>query len=154
VDSALATISLLVLIGFLGLAVLLAALIPEHMGTAVKALEKSFATMLIWGVIWIILIVPVAVLLAISIIGAILIPFEIFLVALAMILGYIAAAIFIGKNVLLSFRKETPFFVDAILGILILFLIGFVPFVGPVIKAFFLVAGFGAVITTRFGTVK
>jgi hypothetical protein len=71
-----------------------------------------------------------------------------------MMLGYIAAAIFIGKNALLSFKKAPPPFVDAVLGIVILFLIGFVPLVGPVIKALFLVAGFGAVITTRFGTVK
>lgn len=149
-----ATISLLVLLGFLGLAVLLAALIPEHMGTVVNSLERSFAAMLVWGVIWIILIVPIAVLLAISIVGVILIPIEIFLVALAMMLGYIAAAIFIGKNALMSFKKAPPPFVDAILGIVILFLIGFVPLVGPVVKALFLVAGFGAVITTRFGTVK
>jgi len=37
---------------------------------------------------------------------------------------------------------------------LILFLVGLVPVVGPAIKALFLVAGFGAVLTTRFGTIK
>lgn len=149
-----ATISLLTLLGFLGLAVLLAALIPEHMGTAVNALERSFLSMLFWGVLWMILVVPVAVLLAISIIGIILIPLEILLVILALIIGYIASAVFIGKNVLLSIKKISPPFVDAILGILILFLIGFVPVVGPIIKTFFVIAGFGAVLTTRFGTIK
>ena len=149
-----ATISIMVLLGFLGLAILLAALIPEHIGTAVNALEKSFLAMLLWGILWAILIVPIAVLLAISVIGIILIPLEILLVALAMIIGYIAAAIFIGKNVLLSFKKVPPPFVDAVLGILILFLISFVPVVGPIVKALFLTAGFGAVLTTRFGTIK
>ncbi len=149
-----AAISLLALLGFLGLAILLAALIPEHIGTAVNALEHSFMSMLLWGVLWTILIVPIAVLLAISIIGIILIPLEILLVALALIIGYIASAIFIGKNILLSFKKLSPPFVDAILGILILFLIGFVPVVGPIIKSLFLLAGFGAVLTTRFGTIK
>ncbi|MDD5422304.1 MAG: hypothetical protein WC592_07180 [Candidatus Omnitrophota bacterium] len=149
-----ATISLLTLLGFLGLAILLTALIPEHMGTAVNALERSFVKMLLWGVLWTILIVPVAVLLAISIVGVILIPLEILLAALALIIGYIAAAIYIGKNILLSFKKIPPPFVDVVLGILILFLVGFIPVVGAVIKVVFLIAGFGAVLTTRFGTVK
>lgn len=146
------TISILALLGFLGIAVLLAALIPDNMGRAVGALERSFITMLVRGVLWMVLIVPVAVLLAISIVGIILIPLEIVLVVLAMILGYIASAIFIGKNILLSFKKVPPPFVDAILGIVLLSLIGFVPFIGPAIKTLFLIAGFGAVLTTRFGT--
>ncbi len=149
-----ATISFLVLLGFLGLAILFAALIPEHVGVAVSALERSFISMLLWGILWAVLIVPVAVLLAISIIGVILIPLEILFVVLALIIGYIVSAVFIGKNILLSFKKTSVPFVDAIIGILTLFLIGFVPFVGPIIKSLFLIAGFGAVLTTRFGTIK
>lgn len=149
-----ATISVLALLGFLGLAILFVALIPEHIGTAVNAMERSFAGMVLWGILWTILVVPIAVLLAISIIGIILIPLEILFVVLAMIIGYIAAAIFIGKNILLAFKKVSPPFVDAILGILILFFVGLVPVIGPVIKISFLTAGFGAVLTTRFGTLK
>lgn len=149
-----ATISVLVLLGFLGLAILLVALIPENMGKVVKAMEKSFPKMLLWGLVWTILIVPIAVILAISVIGIILIPLEILLVGLALIIGYIAGAIYIGKNILLSFKATPPPFVDAILGILVLFVIGFVPVVGHIVKAIFLLTGFGAVVTTRFGTVK
>lgn len=149
-----ATVSILMLLGFIGLTILLVALIPEHMGAAVNALERSFITMLSWGILWMILIVPIAVLLAISIVGVILIPLEILLVVLALIIGYIASAIFIGKNILLSFGKSSPPFIDAVLGILILFLVGLVPVAGPVVKVLFLTAGFGAVLTTRFGTIK
>lgn len=149
-----ATISVLVLLGFLGLAVLLTALIPEHIGTVVNALEHSFLKMFLWGLLWMLLIVPIAVLLAISIVGIILIPVEIFLAALAFIIGYIASAVYIGKNILLSLKKVPPPFAGALLGILILFLIGFVPVVGSIIKSVFVVAGFGAVATSRFGTVK
>lgn len=148
------TVSVLMLLGFLGLTILLVALIPEHMGTALNALERSFVAMLFWGLLWIILIVPIAVLLAISIVGIVLIPLEILLVVLALIIGYIVSAIFIGKNILTSFGKSSLPFVDAILGILILFLVGLVPVVGPIVKILFLVAGFGAVLTTRFGTIK
>lgn len=149
-----ATVSTLVLIGFLGLAVLLMAFIPSNISNAVNALQDSFGMMLLWGVMWAVLIIPIAALLAISIIGILLIPLEILLVVLALVVGYIAAAIFIGKNVLDRFSKRAIPFVDAIVGIIILFVIGFVPVAGPIIKAVFLTAGFGAVITTRFGTSK
>ncbi len=149
-----ATLSVLALLGFLGLAVLLVALVPGHVANTVNALEDSFAMMLLWGVVWAVLIVPVALLLAISIIGIVLIPLEILLVALAMIIGYISAAIFIGKSILVKFTKTALPFVDAIVGILVLFVVSFVPIAGPVIKAVFVTAGFGAAVTTRFGTSK
>ncbi|MFA5143506.1 MAG: hypothetical protein WC522_05010 [Candidatus Omnitrophota bacterium] len=148
-----ATISLLVLLGFLGLAMLLVALIPRHMTNVVNTIRSSFVTMLLWGILWMVLIVPIAILLAISIIGILLIPLEMLMVALALITGYIASAIFIGRSVLISFKKgATHLFLNAIIGILILFFIGFVPVAGQVVKALFLAVGFGAVITTRFGT--
>ena len=149
-----ATLSALALLGFLGLAVLLVALVPENMGTAVNALERSFVPMLLWGLLWMILVMPIAVLLAVSLVGIILIPLEILIAALGLILGYIASAIFIGKNILLSFKKVPPPFVDAILGILVLFAVGFVPVIGIAVKAIFLTAGLGAVLTSRFGTIK
>ena len=149
-----ATISVLALLGFLGLAILFVGILPEHIAHAVKILERSFFAMLLWGLLWAILIVPITVLLAISIIGIILIPLEIIIVALALIIGYITSAIFIGKNILSSLKKMPFPFADVILGIIILFLVGFVPVIGPIVKIFFLLAGFGAIIVTRFGTIK
>jgi len=150
-----AAISLMVLLGFLGLAVLAAALVPEHMGTVVKALERSFASMFLWGILGAFLAGVVLVLLAITIVGIILIPLAIVIITLAWIVGYIASAIFIGKNIMAYFKKPVPTFVDAILGIALLFFAGFLPLIGPlVIKPIFLFAGFGAVLTTKFGTCK
>ncbi|MCX5680432.1 MAG: hypothetical protein NTZ95_07305 [Candidatus Omnitrophica bacterium] len=150
-----AAISIMVLLGFLGLAVLVAALVPEHMGTVVHALERSFASMFLWGILGAFLAGLVLVLLAITIVGIILIPLAIVAITLAWIIGYIASAIFIGKNVMAYFKKSSLPFVNAVLGIVLLFLAGFLPLVGPfVIKPIFLFAGFGAVLTTRFGTVK
>lgn len=149
-----ATISLLVFFGFLGLAVLLVALIPEHISATVNALERSFVGMTLWGMVWAVLIVPIAILLAISIVGIILIPLEILLVVLALIIGYIASAMFIGRRILSRAKFQAPPFVDAIVGISVLFLIAFVPVIGPLVKILFSTAGFGAVIMTRFGTMK
>jgi len=150
-----AAISVMVLLGFLGLAILIAALIPDHIGTAVSALEKSFASMFLWGILWAFLAGLTIVLLAITIVGIILIPLAVIIITLAWIIGYIASAIFIGKNVMIYFKKKAPAFVDAIFGIMLLFLAGLIPLVGPlIIKPIFLFAGFGAVLTTRFGTLK
>jgi len=149
-----ATISILALLGFLGLAVLLTAMLPEYIGIFVAALERSFVQMLLWGLLWGILVIPITVLLAVSIIGIILIPVAIVIAALAMIIGYVASAIFVGKRVLASFKKIKLPFADLILGIIILSLIGFVPVLGQFVKMAFLLAGFGAVLTTRFGTIK
>ncbi len=149
-----ATISVLALLGFLGMAILFVGILPEHITHAVKMLERSFFAMLLWGVLWSILIVPITVLLAISIIGIILIPLEIILVALAFIIGYIASAKFIGKNILSSLKKAPFPFADVILGIVILYIVGFVPMIGSIITIFFLLAGFGATVVTRFGTIK
>lgn len=147
-----ATVSVLVLIGVLGLAILLTALMPGNMKLVVHQLDTSFGIMLLWGLLWMVLIVPVGLILAVSIIGVILIPVEIVIVVLALIVGYIAAAIFIGKHILSSFVKKPLPVVDAIVGIALLYLIGFVPVVGMIINNLFLLAGFGAVLTTRFGT--
>ncbi|MDP3804211.1 MAG: hypothetical protein Q8Q87_01515, partial [Candidatus Omnitrophota bacterium] len=144
-----AAISILVFLGFLGLAILLVALIPEHIGATVNALERSFVGMALWGMAGAVLIVPIAILLAISIVGIILIPLEILLVVLALIIGYVASAMFIGRLILSRAKFQAPPFVDAAAGISILFLIGFVPVIGPLVQVLFSTAGFGAVITTR-----
>jgi hypothetical protein len=149
-----ATISILALLGFLGIAILFAALIPEHIGAIVKIMERSFMIMFLWGLLWSILIVPITVLLAISIVGIILIPVVILLIAIALIIGYIASAVFVGKKILSSFKKIRLPFINVIVGILILSAIGFVPIIGPVVKIIFLMAGFGAVLLTRFGTTR
>jgi len=134
-------ISMMVLLGFLGLAVLAAALVPEHVGTVVKALERSFASMFLWGILGAFLAGLVLVLLAITIVGIILIPLAVVIITLAWIVGYIASAVFIGKNVMEYFKKPVPSFVGAVLGIVLLFLEGFLPIIGPfVIKPVFLIA--------------
>jgi hypothetical protein len=147
-------IGFIVLLGFLSLALVLMALVPDHIRNVVKVLEGSFPAMFLWGVLWIVLITPIAVLLAISVVGIMLIPLEVLLVSLAFIIGYIAAAVFIGDRVLISARKTTIPFLNAAIGIVVLYFAGFVPVVGNMVKLLFLIAGFGAVVTTRFGTSK
>ena len=79
---------------------------------------------------------------------------EMLLVAIALILGYVGSSIFIGDKIFISTRKHTIPFFNAVIGIVVLYLVGFIPIVGNVVKALFLLAGFGAVMTTRFGTAR
>lgn len=149
-----AAISLLALLGFLGLSVLAIALVPEHMSAIVLSLERSFLTMFLWGIFWTMLIAPIAVLLAISIVGIALIPLEVLLTALALLIGYIASAVFIGNKIFLAIKKPAIPFLSAMLGIVILFLIGFIPVAGAIVKSVFLIAGFGAVVASKLGTAR
>lgn len=146
-----AALGLLALIGFIGLSVLALAFLPTHMGAIVGAMERSFFMMFLWGLIATLLIAPIAVLLLISIIGIVLIPVEILLVALALIVGYVASAIFIGNKIFAALKRPVVPFLNAIIGILVLSIVGFVPVIGTIIKSVFLIAGYGAVVSSGFG---
>jgi len=135
------------LIGLIALVLLLSALIPTELGTVATNIKNEPIIMFLWGLLGIILIVPLAVMLAISIVGIVLIPIELLAVFLASLIGYIAVAIIIGRKILRALKNETPSVIlSAILGILILWLVGLIPIFGSIIKAIAGIMGFGAVI--------
>ena len=135
------------LIGLLALVLLLSVLIPTELSTVASNIKNEPIIMFLWGMLGVILIVPLAVMLAISIIGIALIPLEVLAVFLASLIGYIAVAIIIGKKLLRALNNNNPSVVlSAILGVLILWLIGLIPFFGSIVKAIALIIGFGAVI--------
>jgi len=135
------------LIGLFALVLLLAVLIPKELSTVASNVKNEPIIMFLWGILGIILIVPLAVMLAISIIGIVLIPLEILAVLLATLIGYIAVAVIIGKKILRALKTDNPSVVlSAILGVLILWLVGLVPFFGSIVKVIVVIIGFGAVI--------
>ena len=135
------------LIGLFALVLLLAVLIPKELSTVASNVKNEPIIMFLWGILGIILIVPLAVMLAISIIGIVLIPLEILAIFLATLIGYIAVAVIIGKKILSALKKDNPTVVlSAILGVLILWLVGLIPFFGSIVKVIAVIIGFGAVI--------
>jgi uncharacterized membrane protein YfcA len=103
--------------------------------------------MFLYGLLGVVLIVPMTVMLAISIVGIALIPIEILAIFLGLLIGFIAVAIFIGKKILRAFKNDNPSIVlSALLGIVLLWLIGLIPFFGFLVKIFAFIMGFGAVI--------
>ncbi len=134
------------LIGLFALVLLLSILIPTELSTVAANIKNEPIIMFLWGILGIILIVPLAVMLAISIIGIVLIPIEVLAVFLALLIGYIAVAIIIGKKLLRALNKDNPAVIlSAILGVLILWLVGLIPIFGSIVKAIAWIIGFGAV---------
>ncbi len=135
------------LIGLFALVLLLSILIPTELSTVASNIKNEPIVMFLWGVLGIILIVPLAIMLAVSIIGIALIPLELLAVFLASLIGYIAVAIMIGKKLLKALNNDNPSIIlSAILGVLILWFIGLIPIFGGIVKAIAWIIGFGAVI--------
>lgn len=135
------------LLGLIALVLLLGAIIPKELNTVVARIEEEPVKMFLFGILGILLIVPLAVLLAISIVGIALIPIEILAVFLAMLIGYIAVAIILGRKLLTAMNKIDPSVIlSAIVGVLVLWAVGLIPFIGSLVKFIAALLGFGAVI--------
>jgi len=135
------------LMGLFALVLLLSILIPSELGTVASNVKNEPIIMFLWGILGIILIVPLGIMLAVSIIGIALIPLEILAVFLASLIGYIAVALMIGKKLLKTLNNDNPnVILSAILGVLVLWLVGLIPFFGGIVKALAWIIGFGAVI--------
>ena len=151
----LALFSILSFIGFVVLAAILVALFSPQLKLVSTTIEKNTVRTILWGLLIAVLFVPIIILLAISIVGIVLIPVWAILVTAAGLFGYIAAAQFIGRKILTTFKlKKTTFMLETLAGILLLALVSLVPIFGGLIKALVCLGGLGAVTLTRFGTQK
>jgi hypothetical protein len=142
----------LMVIGFIGLAMLTVAFFTKEIGNISACVEKSWLRSFLWGILGMILILPVAFVLVISIVGIPLILVEMVLISVAMTMGSIAVSQLIGKKVTKALRKPNqPMIIEVVWGLIILFLIDLVPFIGGLIKCLLIMAGFGGAIITQLG---
>ncbi|HHY13974.1 MAG TPA: hypothetical protein GX526_04965, partial [Thermoanaerobacterales bacterium] len=102
----------------------------------------------------IILFVPLIVLTAISIIGIPLIPVIIIIFAIGAFLGYMGISLYVGNKLEELVKWEIPEYLKLIIGITILWLANRAPLIGFIVFIVIIVIGVGAVIETRFGTIK
>jgi len=144
---------LLSLIGFLALAIIMVAMFTPQLGKISSSVEKELAKNFLLGLLLAVLIVPIALLLMISVIGIVLIPVWIVLVAAAGFIGYFAGAHLLGKQALHAFKVfNKSMMVETLLGVIILALVGLTPIAGFLVKLIVICCGLGAVYQTRFGT--
>lgn len=142
-------------IGLLALALLIVAVVPKPFGLISATVQKNTLKVILWGLLGLVLIVPFAGLLAISVVGIPLIPLEIILVACALLVGYIAIAQLIGNKMATALKKPDLNILWATLwGLITLWVIGWVPVLGWLVKAVALLLGFGGVIVALLSTTR
>ena len=140
-------ISLVAFVGFLALALVIVAVFPKPVGLISSAVEDSPLKVTLWGLLGVLLIVPLAIFLAVSVVGIVLIPLEMFIVVCAFLVGYIAVAQLIGKKIVTALRRpDRPMLWETLWGLIILWMIGWVPILGWLVKAIVALLGLGGVI--------
>ena len=148
-----AIFSVVVFFAILILALLIVALIPKPIQVIAETIKKNTFKVSLSGLLGLLLIVPIAVLLTISVIGIVLIPLEMILVVSAALLGFIAVSQLVGRRVLMLIKRTGGGVIrQTFWGLVTLWLIGWIPYVGWIIKVLAVVLGLGGVIMTRFGT--
>jgi hypothetical protein len=148
-----AILSLFIFIVFIILTLLIVRFIPKPLVVISTAIRDVPFKVLMWGVGGLVLIVPLALLLTISVIGIALIPVEMTLVLCAITLGFIAVSQLIGEKLFAVLkRRDYKMLRKTIWGLALLWIIGWIPYVGWLLKVLFIVLGLGGVIVTRFGT--
>ena len=131
-------------LGYLTLALLITTLFPGSTQAISDKIAAGPIKSGLSGLLAMLLIVPLAILLAISIIGLLLIPVEMTAVSTALLIGYIAAAQLIGKKMTAALKRPqaTPLW-GTFWGVIILGGISLIPFLGWAINALAAIVGFG-----------
>jgi len=144
--------ALLSFLGILAIGIAAGLFFPRRVGWVSVAIERHPVKSFLWGLLWILLIVPILALLVVSIIGIPLVLIEFVAYGVALVLGYVSASQVIGKKLLSSFKRyNQPMITEIIWGIVILALINLVPVLGSLVVAIVSVMAIGACWMTRFG---
>ena len=140
-----------IFLGFLALAVLMVAVLPKPFNLISNNVQQNLGKVILWAVLGLVVLIPLAFFLLISVVGIPLIPLEVFLVGIAFLFGYIAIAQLIGDKIAAFVKKPALGVIWlTVMGLLALWLIGWVPFLGSLVKATVIVLGFGGVLATLF----
>ena len=142
---------LLYVVGLYALALLVLALAPSHVANVAEAFDTQWRRALLLGLIAILLIGPIALAVAITIIGIPLVPVIVFAFVVAKILGYVAFVSYLGRRIAGSDR-DFHHLAELAIGVVVLALVRYVPVLGPVTSFFVNAITLGAVLDTRFGT--
>jgi hypothetical protein len=134
------------------IALLLIFLFPRPLIAIAQEIKSYRVKSFFWGFLATLMIVPFFMLLVMSIIGITLIPLVFTLLLLAFILGYIASGEIVGNYILDKIaRRPTKSLAGAtILGLILLWLISWIPYVGLLVKFFALTFGLGGVFLALF----
>jgi len=156
------------LIGFLVLTILIAGLLTTQVEKLSASVDKHICKTFFVGLAAVFLAVPIAIFLALSVVGVAFIPLWVLLVGIAAIYGYVGAAHYIGQRVVKAFQtngkngkngngkqgKIRMTIIEAVVGVLLLCLVATLPVISLIINFVVVCWGLGAVILTKAGTQK
>ena len=149
------TFKIVSLLGFLALAVLVVALVPKPFNLITDNVQQNLGKIILWGILGLVVLIPLTVFLTISVIGIPLIALEVVLAGIAFLVGYIAIAQIIGDKIAALMKRPALNVIWlTVMGLLALWLIGWVPFLGSLVKAMAVLLGFGGVLATLFNLRK
>jgi MFS family permease len=148
-----AIVSVAIFLGVLLLTVLTIFLIPKPVRLIASAVREKPFKVTVWGLAGLVLVVPLAVLLAVSVVGIVLIPLEMAIVLCAVLIGFISVSQFVGQKLFTILKRQDQSMKrETVWGLIVLWLIGWIPYVGWMVKVCAIVLGLGGVLLTRFGT--
>jgi hypothetical protein len=148
-----AVVSLSIFLFILVIALLIVALLPKPVRAVSEAITENTFKVILCGLLGLVLIAPLTLLLTISVVGIALIPLQVIFVVCAVLLGFIAAGRLVGRAALRLFRRPEPGMLrETFWGLVLLWMIGWIPYIGWMVKAIAIVLGLGATLVTRFGT--
>jgi hypothetical protein len=151
----LAAFEIITFAGLLALALLVVALLPGSIDLISKSVRQNTLKVALSGILGALVVIPLAVFLVITVIGLPLVVLEIVLIGCAMFVGYIAMALFLGGRLAAAIKRPgLNMLWMTSMGLVILWVIGWVPFLGPVVKSVAVVLGFGAVLVTIFSSIN
>ncbi|HEU4798236.1 MAG TPA: polymer-forming cytoskeletal protein [bacterium] len=134
------------MVGFIMLAGVLGTVFPRHIRRIADVLHQSPGEALLAGVgLWVVL-PPLAIVLALSIVGIPVVAFLPFIVMLAGIVGFAGASQLIGDRLLGGFQKQHNTALEAIVGAALLGVLIFIPGLGWLAILFAVTWGIGAVL--------
>ena len=148
-----AFISLMSIFAMIALALLIVAFFPHNIGRISYYSERAPWSSFFWGLLMLLLVVPIIILLVVSIFGIVFIPVYLIVFIAAACFGLVAVSQLIGKKVFQALKVyNKPMMLEVLVGVLIIALVNLIPVLGGLVKAIVVTIGLGAVWTTRMGT--
>lgn len=130
--------------------VLLLLLLPGHIDAIAATVQTRPFTSLIYGIGGILGLTILAVFLAGSVLGAILLPLLNLAVLLTGLFGGTSICVWLGKR--LRNHDQHAYFQQFWVGLVLLFILSFIPIAGGLLISFMAFFGFGATLLARYGT--
>ncbi len=139
------------LIAILILGVIIIAIMPKQFDYVTDMIEMEPGKSFLVGVAGMILFIPSILLLLVSLLGIPLIPLFIVSVVLLVFFGYFSAAAVVGQKLLKALgNTSTSTILHIIAGIILLWVVGLIPFAGGLIKTIAHIIGWGAVLVVLY----